>query len=1741
MGITRNAEFKSVVSLGPSMEYLFRGGDLLLVDEAAKANPSRIVPGDVIVFLGGSAKPEIAAHRVWLRWGDVFITKGDGNWWFDAPVRRQQLLGLAALASREGVGAVELCTAKARAAGFFFAFISFLAKLACLLSGCAARFALRLLSRPSRWFYRAGAADWQGFADAGNSLDAFFSRAAGPCFRALAVSPAQAYEGPRAYAGELRGNTVWEGVVAVRGDIVVPRGSALTVKAGTRVLFSGGKVYTRKFARAREGGFQDFTDGSACRIYVEGVLNILGSSEQPVLLGAGGGWKGIVISGNGKGYFRDSVFEDWAGPLSLFDRAELKAERCRLSVSSGTDGIICAGASRANVSACSCSGARRAFCALDGAVLDISGAELHHCGTGIFASGFARVRASNIKTDLTVASPAELFGRSRLRLSCSTLADPACAVRAEDSALSGISRARISRASETAITSCGAGMAVRNTVLEDCNAGIRAIASKTAVRGSHLRGCRKAAFEISGGRALLSGTRVEGSLSGAVVLGGGAEISVRDCELLNGGGAAFYASDGCRAELRGGRLDGNAEGIVLSGSYADINGTVFNASSGRHLALDASQAVFRGARLSKSRQGIVCAAKSRLAVEKCGIDECGREGVLLVGESELSGEGLIVAKCAGQGLSLSGGARAALKLFEASECGAGVVLQEKSRANLEGGKLLACARGVYAASGSELAASAFDCRKCGVAVLGESGAHLRFNGLSCFDSASDSLWLRGAAELDGINLQLSGSGLRAAFIQEKSALRGHGFEATGQSVAVWAEGGAAVRLKEGRVSASSERGFFADSGSFLALSGLIVSGAGGQGLHSQGGSSAELDGCSFTGCGIGISLLGGRSRVRGGLVSDCIKLCLSFSGGEHEADGILLSGSPAGLGLYEGAKVNIGAVKSRNCACGAHICASSVLTGGQIEAEACKTGFHSDSGASVRLEKITVLKAAGVGLKISGGAKVEAGLVSASGCGCGVACEEKAGFSCASLKAEDNGDGLRVEGGSSAVCLSGAVASSRSRGAHVCGGSSLSFHGVQLLDNAAQGVRGEDSAVSLSACAVRGGVTGISVTGGALAVSDTVFSDSVEAGISLSGGKHELRGIEFSGGKIGLGLYGSAAASCAGTLNFKSCATGLNLCAASSLKLEKADFSHCGVGARVEDGARLDGAGISAAESRECGLSLMTGGRARLGFVRAAGCALGVQCRDKSLLEADALSLQGNRTGMSLDTQSVAECGGGEIGRSRDRGVVLKGQSGLRFERVRFDSNSEQGVFAEDGCSISLSSCTVSGSAVGVSLSGCDSEMSACALTDNGQAGLSVSGGKHKLSLLALERNVLGLGLYGGAKAELHGLEASGCAETLRVSGADLRGSGWRISSPLALCAENSAAVVSENCYIAAHGPNAAVARNDAFIKLDGLAVSGASEAALSVGAGGQCYVSGAEISACGLGADAHSAELEFKDCRFEKLKGGALRLSSTSAQADGCVFNGCDAVAAAAGSEFVSAGCSYFGADTAVRVNGGSELESSHDLFRDCACGVSVENASHAKIVGTEFAVLSRCALRLDGGSRADTENCRFLRNRVSVLCEDNAEYSSKSDEFANSDCGLRLNNGAGGRLAGSTVAKHSFAGVHLAGAALEAEDCGFYGNSMAVFADCASKAALRSCEFSGNRTGVKADNEASVEAVSSRFSGSRWDAVWCAGGSVLKLEDCAFRDNRYGIKEDGPCRVSVSGGRFEGSHSATHLRYPR
>jgi hypothetical protein len=144
------------------MNFFLTSGDQLLVDTAARTAPENIRPGDIIAFLDWAGAPVVSVHRVFFRYraGDGsrrFLTKGDGNLWFDASVGTDQIVGKVAALELAGRSPLKLDSGPGFRAGLLIAAYSYFAVLGVRVCEAAAALLQRVLwSRPRRPVLPAG-------------------------------------------------------------------------------------------------------------------------------------------------------------------------------------------------------------------------------------------------------------------------------------------------------------------------------------------------------------------------------------------------------------------------------------------------------------------------------------------------------------------------------------------------------------------------------------------------------------------------------------------------------------------------------------------------------------------------------------------------------------------------------------------------------------------------------------------------------------------------------------------------------------------------------------------------------------------------------------------------------------------------------------------------------------------------------------------------------------------------------------------------------------------------------------------------------------------------------------------------------------------------------------------------------------------------------------------------------------------------------------------------------------------------------------------------------------------------------------------------------------------------------------------------------------------------------------------------------------------------------------------------
>jgi hypothetical protein len=138
-------------------------------------------------------------------------------------------------------------------------------------------------------------------------------------------------------AGELTADAVWEGDVSLQGDVVVPEGVTLRLRAGTALSFAAKPRWScAVFRSAPEGYPIEASSREQCDLVVFGRLEVEGSTNRPILIGGPQErWGGITLLDRGTALLQHARLQGAAGGedalIQCFDDSRLELRDCVLS------------------------------------------------------------------------------------------------------------------------------------------------------------------------------------------------------------------------------------------------------------------------------------------------------------------------------------------------------------------------------------------------------------------------------------------------------------------------------------------------------------------------------------------------------------------------------------------------------------------------------------------------------------------------------------------------------------------------------------------------------------------------------------------------------------------------------------------------------------------------------------------------------------------------------------------------------------------------------------------------------------------------------------------------------------------------------------------------------------------------------------------------------------------------------------------------------------------------------------------------------------------------------------------------------------------------------------------------------------------------------------------------------------------------------------------------------------------
>lgn len=220
------------------------------------------------------------------------------------------------------------------------------------------------------------------------------------------------------FAGELASDAVWEGRVAVSGDVVVPPGRTLRVRAGTELVFAPKPRWTcAVFRSAPEGYPIEASSRESCDLVVFGRLEIEGTAERPVQVSRPGeAWGGVILVERGEARIEHArVFGAGAGHEALFqcfDDSRLELRHCALGPA--RVGVLAWGLSSVRVHQSVVEDVGCAFLCREGSTTDLFNVECRRTERGVWAQNWALARLEDCRFEDCSVFGAGAYDRSRL-------------------------------------------------------------------------------------------------------------------------------------------------------------------------------------------------------------------------------------------------------------------------------------------------------------------------------------------------------------------------------------------------------------------------------------------------------------------------------------------------------------------------------------------------------------------------------------------------------------------------------------------------------------------------------------------------------------------------------------------------------------------------------------------------------------------------------------------------------------------------------------------------------------------------------------------------------------------------------------------------------------------------------------------------------------------------------------------------------------------------------------------------------------------------------------------------------------------------------------------------------------------------------------------------------------------------------------------------------------------------------
>ncbi|MFI5350535.1 MAG: right-handed parallel beta-helix repeat-containing protein [Elusimicrobiota bacterium] len=219
-------------------------------------------------------------------------------------------------------------------------------------------------------------------------------------------------------SGELTSDAVWEGDVLLQGDVVVPEGRTLRLRAGTVLSFAAKPRWScAVFRSAPEGYPIETSSRERCDLVVFGRLEVEGSAERPVEMGRPDcRWGGIALLGNGTARLEHARVRGASGGedalIQCFDDSRLELRNCVLS--GARVGVLAWGLSSVAAHESEVEDLGCAFFCREGSTTDLFRVRGRRLEQGVWGQNFALARLEGCRFESCSDFGAGAYDRSRL-------------------------------------------------------------------------------------------------------------------------------------------------------------------------------------------------------------------------------------------------------------------------------------------------------------------------------------------------------------------------------------------------------------------------------------------------------------------------------------------------------------------------------------------------------------------------------------------------------------------------------------------------------------------------------------------------------------------------------------------------------------------------------------------------------------------------------------------------------------------------------------------------------------------------------------------------------------------------------------------------------------------------------------------------------------------------------------------------------------------------------------------------------------------------------------------------------------------------------------------------------------------------------------------------------------------------------------------------------------------------------